>query len=69
MRRRWKIILTTLLVLAAGGWWGVPWLLPLPEALLQAPPSSTLYLSSDGTPLRHLLNEDGTRSAPPVKYT
>lgn len=68
MRRRWKIILTTLLVLAAGGWWGVPWLLPLPEALLQPPPSSTLYLARDGTPLRHLLNEDGTRSAPPVSY-
>ena len=68
MRRRWKTILTTLLILAAGGWWGLPWLLPLPEALLRPPPSSTLYLARDGTPLRHLLNEDGTRSAPPVAY-
>lgn len=68
MRRRWKTILITLLVLAAGGWWGVPWMMPLPEALLQPPPSSTLYLARDGTPLRHLLNEDGTRSAPPVSY-
>ena len=68
MLRRWKTILITLLVLAAGGWWGLPWLLPLPEALLQPPPASTLYLARDGTPLRHLLNEDGTRSAPPVTY-
>lgn len=68
MLRRWKTILITLLVLAAGGWWGLPWLLPLPEALLKPPPASTLYLARDGTPLRHLLNEDGTRSAPPVKY-
>jgi penicillin-binding protein 1C len=68
MRRRWKSILITLLVLAAVGWWGVPWLVPLPEALLKPPPASTLYLARDGTPLRHLLNEDGTRSAPPVTY-
>ena len=68
MLRRWKTILITLLVLAAGGWWGLPWLLPLPETLLKPPPASTLYLARDGTPLRHLLNEDGTRSAPPVTY-
>ena len=68
MRRRWLILFTTLLILAAGGWWGLPWLMPLPEALLQPPPSSTLYLARDGTPLRHLLDENGTRSAPPVQY-
>jgi len=68
MRRRWKTFLITLLVLLAGGWWGLPWLVPLPEALLRPPPTSTLYLARDGTPLRHLLNEDGTRSAPPVTY-
>ncbi len=68
MLLRWKALLIALLLLAAGGWWGLPWLLPLPEALLRPPPSSTLYLARDGTPLRHLLNEDGTRSAPPVKY-
>jgi len=67
MRRRWKIIVITLLVLAAG-WWGIPWLVPLPNELLKPPPSSTLYLARDSTPLRHLLNEDGTRSAPPVTY-
>ena len=68
MRRRWKAILITLLVLAAVGWWGVPWLVPLPEALTKPPPASALYLARDGTPLRHLLNENGTRSAPPVKF-
>ncbi len=68
MRRRWKAILITLFVFTAVGWWGVPWLVPLPETLLQPPPSSTLYLARDGTPLRHLLNENGTRSAPPVKF-
>ena len=68
MRRRWKTILITLVALAAGGWWGLPWLVPLPEALLKPPPSSTIYLARGGTPLRHLLNEDGTRSSPPVFY-
>lgn len=52
--------------LQAGG--ACSWLAPLPETLRKPPPSSTLYLARDGTPLRHLLNEDGTRSAPPVKY-
>lgn len=69
MLRRWRTILITLLALAVCGWWGVPWLVPLPEALLKPPPASTLYLARDGTPLRHLLNEDGTRSAPPVKFS
>ncbi len=68
MLRRWKLMLLSLPVLAAGGWWGLPWLVPLPEALLRPPQASTLYLARDGTPLRHLLNEDGTRSAPPVSY-
>ncbi|MDB6006879.1 MAG: transglycosylase [Prosthecobacter sp.] len=68
MRRHWKIILIIPLVLVGGGWWGVPWLLPLPEALLKTAAGSTLYLARDGTPLRHLLNENGTRSAPPVRY-
>lgn len=61
-------MLLSLPVLAAGGWWGLPWVVRLPEALLRPPPASTLYLARDGTPLRHLLNEDGTRSAPPVSY-
>ncbi len=69
MRRRWKAILITLLVLAAVGWWGIPWLVPLPDALLQPPPSSTLYLARDGTPLRHLLDENAMRAAPPVRFT
>lgn len=57
-----------LLALGAVGWWGVPWLVPLPEALLMPPPASTIFQARDGKPLRHLLNEDGTRSAPPVSY-
>ncbi len=68
MRRHWKTILIIPLVLAAGGWWGVPWLLPLPEGLLKPAAGSTLYLARDGTPLRHLLSENGTRAAPPVTY-
>jgi len=68
MRRRWKIFVIAPLMLAAVAWWGLPWTVPLPESLLKPPPSSTLYLARDGTPLRHLLNEDGTRAAPPVTY-
>ena len=68
MRRRWKIFLLSLPALAVAGWWGVPWLVGLPEGLTKAPASSTMYLARDGTPLRHLLDEKGTRSAPPVRY-
>ena len=68
MRRRWKAIVITLLALAAVGWWGVPWLVPLPELLLKPATSSTRYLASDGTPVRHLLDENGSRSSPPVKF-
>jgi len=68
MRRRWKVILITLLLLTAVGWWGVPWLVPLPEALVKPPPVSTRYLAHDGTPLRHLLDENGQRSAPPLVF-
>ncbi|MBN8418980.1 MAG: penicillin-binding protein 1C [Verrucomicrobia bacterium] len=68
MWRRWKILVISLLVSVASGWWGVPWLVGLPEELTKAPASSTLYLARDGTPLRHLLDEKGARSAPPVRY-
>ncbi|WP_395741625.1 penicillin-binding protein 1C [Prosthecobacter sp.] len=68
MRRRWKIFLISLLVLAAAGWWGAPWLVGLPEGLLREPATSTIYLARDGTPLRHLLDEKGNRAAPPVRY-
>jgi penicillin-binding protein 1C len=66
MRRRWlKIILITLL-LAVAGWWGLPWCVSLPESLSEPVESSPIYLARDGTPLRHLLGEDGTRRAMPV---
>jgi penicillin-binding protein 1C len=68
MRRRWKAFLLTLLTLGAFGWWGMPWLVPLPEALVNPPPVSTRYLARDGTPLRHLLDENGQRSAPPLTF-
>ncbi|WP_395750653.1 penicillin-binding protein 1C [Prosthecobacter sp.] len=67
MRRRWKSLLAPLLAMAVG-WWGVPWLVALPEELMRAPMSSTIYLARDGTPLRHLLDENGNRAAPPVAY-
>jgi penicillin-binding protein 1C len=68
MRRRWKVLLITPVVLWAVWEWVLPRMVDLPEALLRPPPESTRYLARDGTPLRHLLNEDGTRSAPPVTY-
>ncbi|WP_395737536.1 penicillin-binding protein 1C [Prosthecobacter sp.] len=68
MRQRWKVFVITPIILWVVGWWVLPRLVDLPEALLRPPPSSKLYLARDGTPLRHLLNEDGTRSAPPVTY-
>lgn len=68
MFRRWKVVVITLLALAAAAWWGVPWLVPLPEALLAPATASTRYLARDGTPLRHLLDGNGHRSSPPVTF-
>ncbi len=45
-------------------WFGLPWLASLPMALEQPLDTGTRYLASDGTPLRHQLNEEGQRATP-----
>lgn len=62
-RRRWLQILCIVLLLAAVGWWGLPWCVSLPQALTQPVEPTPLYLARDGSPLRHLLGEDGMRRA------
>lgn len=66
MARRWlhRLLLPSLSL--AAGWWGLPWLVGLPD--LAPPEASPVFLARDGTPLRHLLDEDGTRKAAPVTY-
>ena len=58
--------LAILAALLAAGWWGLPWLVELPD--LKPPAASPVFLARDGTPLRHLLDENGTRKASPVHF-
>ena len=44
-------------------WWGLPWLAPLPERLMDPLPESPTYLATDGRPLRQMLSSDGQRVA------
>ncbi len=60
------VLIATGLVLLA--WYGLPWLVPLPEALEHPLEQGTRYLASDGSQLRHLLNEEGARVSLPVSY-
>lgn len=69
MQRCRVLLVISPFVLAAIGWWGIPWFVPLPAALLNAPTRSTQFLARDGTPLRHLLNADGNRAEQPVTYS
>jgi penicillin-binding protein 1C len=64
--RRWIKRLAIPAALLAAGWWGLPWLVELPD--LTPPAASPVFLARDGTPLRHLLDENGTRHAAPVRF-
>lgn len=66
MSRRWIKRLAIPAALLAAGWWGLPWLVELPD--LTPPAASPVFLARDGTPLRHLLDENGTRKAAPVRF-
>ena len=66
MSRRWIKRLAIPAALLATGWWGLPWLVELPD--LTPPAASPVFLARDGTPLRHLLDENGTRHAAPVRF-
>ena len=66
MSRRWIKRLAIPASLLAAGWWGLPWLVELPD--LRPPVASPEFLARDGTPLRHLLDENGTRHAAPVRF-
>ncbi|MGC3992197.1 MAG: penicillin-binding protein 1C [Chthoniobacteraceae bacterium] len=57
-----------LAVLAAIGWWALPFTVSLPNKLLQPQPVSPTFLAADGTPLRQLLSAEGQRAAAPVAY-
>lgn len=52
----------------AVAWWILPWCVPQPERLMQPPPRSPVFLATDGTPMRQLLNADGQRAGAPTDY-
>lgn len=49
-------------------WYGLPWTLDLPDSLNEAPLPGRIYKASDGTPLRHMLNDKGERAGEEVKF-
>jgi len=55
---RWLLMATGLWAL---GYQAVPQLVPLPTALLEPLPLGRVFVATDGTPLRHLLNAEGQR--------
>lgn len=55
-------------VITALCWWVLPFVVPLPPKLLEPLPTSPLYLSADGSPLRQLLSDEGQRTATPASY-
>lgn len=65
-RHRWLRLLIAAGLTLCIGWYGLPWLVDLPPALEQPPVTGAIYRAADGTPLRHLLNEEGERVSLPV---
>ena len=51
------------LVLAAAGWWLLPWAAPLPPRLLTPLPLSATFVAADGSSLRRMLSTEGNRTA------
>lgn len=68
MKKRLLRFLLPPLLLGAAVWWGLPWLFPLPEALLAPREASVVYTARDGTPLRQLLTLDGDRALPTTAF-
>jgi penicillin-binding protein 1C len=61
--RKRLLIPAALLLAGLVGWFGVPWLVPLPDGLGE-PPASPVLLDRQGVPLHHLTLPDFTRSEP-----
>ena len=66
--KRLLFSLLTALALVLAGWFGLPWLLPLPEALRAPQQASPRYLSREGQPLRVLLTAQGDRVVQVLRY-
>jgi penicillin-binding protein 1C len=65
---RWLRYAAALILGGISLWWGLPWCVDLPEALLLPRPESTQYTARDGTPLRQLLTADGDRVGAAVPF-
>ena len=64
---RWKCTVwffLASLTLAAAFWFLLPWVFPLPPTLTGETKGSPILLDRHGTPIRHLVSEDFTRSTP-----
>ena len=46
------------------GWYALPFCVPLPPGIVDAPPESPLILDRDGAPIHHLTLPDATRARP-----
>lgn len=66
--KRLRYLLLTILLVGLVAWFGVPWLVPLPEALKAPQTPSTRYYSREGKPLRMLLTASGDRVAEILRY-
>lgn len=65
--RRWGLLLKAGLLavlLAAFGWFVLPWFFAIPASLTQAPVASPVLLDRNGEPIRYLSSSDFTRSVP-----
>ena len=50
--------------LGLGGWYGLPFCIPLPPGLLGDPDASPVLVDRHGTPISHLTLPDASRSMP-----
>ncbi len=68
--RRSRLILigAVLLICALIGWYVVPRWVELPAGLLRDLKPGRVYRAADGTPLRQMLNDEGLRMLPSVRF-
>ncbi len=63
-RRRLLLIVVSLLAMALLGWFALPFAVPLPAGLVNAPAASPVLLDRHGTPILHLTLADSSRASP-----
>lgn len=67
LKRALRLLVAGLLLVVLG-WWGLPWLVPLPDGLETPLQASPRFLSREGQPLRMLLTPEGDRVAEVLRF-